>query len=82
MKTSENKGFAKRAAALVGAVGSIAYLSNIGVGVVEFLPDNLPLVGNLDEMAFTFLLLYCSSYLGIPVPGLKGGTRGLTKRAR
>lgn len=82
MNTPDNKSFARKGAALIGALGSIAYLSNIGFGVVEFLPDNLPVVGNLDEMLFTCLLLYCSSYLGIPAPGLKGGTGGLTKRAR
>jgi hypothetical protein len=44
---------------------------NVGVGVVEFVPDHLPLVGNLDEATATFLLLNCLAYLGIiigPLP--------------
>lgn len=32
------------------------YLLNPTAGLIEFLPDNLPLVGNLDEFAATFLM--------------------------
>lgn len=42
-----------------------AYLLNIGVGIVEFLPDNLPIVGNLDEATATLLLINCLAYFGI-----------------
>jgi uncharacterized membrane protein YkvA (DUF1232 family) len=44
---------------LAGAAVSVLYLLNPGAGVVELLPDNLPLVGNLDEAAFIGLLLGC-----------------------
>ena len=27
----------------------IVYLANFGFGFIEFLPDNLPYVGNIDE---------------------------------
>lgn len=38
--------------ALLGAI----YILNPTAGVIEFLPDNLPFVGNLDEgVAFTLL---------------------------
>lgn len=38
--------------ALLGAI----YILNPTAGVIEFLPDNLPLIGNLDEgVAFTLL---------------------------
>ena len=37
----------------VFCVGSLAlfYLLNPGAGVFELLPDNLPLIGNIDEAA-------------------------------
>lgn len=39
-------------AALLGAI----YILNPTAGVLEFIPDNLPFVGNLDEgVAFTLL---------------------------
>ena len=40
----------------------IVYLINPGFGVFEFLPDNLPFVGNLDEgAAASFLVLLVQS---------------------
>ncbi len=41
----------------LGAV-SIAYLVNPTGGVIELLPDNLPFVGNLDEVTAAFLLIW------------------------
>ena len=34
-------------------VGGLLYLLNPGAGIFELLPDNLPLIGNLDEAAAT-----------------------------
>lgn len=42
---------------LLGLI-SIAYLLNIGVGVFEFIPDNIPVIGNLDEAGATVLLIH------------------------
>lgn len=44
---------------------SVAYLTNLGAGVLEFIPDNFPLIGNLDEAGATLLLLNCLAYFGI-----------------
>lgn len=55
---------------LLGAISAL-YLLNIGVGVFEFVPDNLPLVGNLDEATATFLLLNCLAYFGINIGPLR-----------
>ena len=44
---------------------SAAYLANIGAGVVEIVPDNIPLIGNIDEAGATLLLLNCLAYFGI-----------------
>lgn len=42
--------------ALLGVFGLI-YLLNPGAGILEFIPDNVPLVGNLDEATATYLVL-------------------------
>lgn len=41
----------------VGLAG--LYLLNPTAGFIELLPDQLPIVGNLDEAAMTALLLGC-----------------------
>lgn len=43
---------------------SLLYLLNIGVGVMELIPDNVPFVGNLDEGGAAVLLLMCLRYFG------------------
>ncbi len=42
----------------LGVVGLI-YILNPTAGIFEFLPDNLPFIGNLDE-GVAFLLIYAS----------------------
>ena len=49
---------------LIGLL-SAAYLANIGAGVIEFIPDNFPVIGNLDEAGATLLLLNSLAYFGI-----------------
>ena len=44
---------------------SVLYLLNPTLGVFELIPDNIPLVGNLDEATATTLLLASLSYFGI-----------------
>lgn len=41
----------------VAALVALVYLFMPNLGIVELLPDNLPLVGNLDELAATFVLV-------------------------
>ena len=40
---------------IVGLI-SLIYLLNPTAGIVELIPDNLPLIGNIDEASFTMLL--------------------------
>jgi hypothetical protein len=40
---------------ILGVVG-IAYLLNIGFGIVEIIPDNAPLIGNLDEFVASVMV--------------------------
>jgi len=41
----------------VAALGLI-YILNPTLGILEFLPDNLPIVGNLDEGAAFMMIWY------------------------
>ena len=40
------------------AVLSLVYILNPGLGVIELIPDNLPIIGNLDEGAAFMLIWY------------------------
>jgi len=55
----------KKALLLALALFSVIYLLNPGAGIFELIPDNLPLVGNLDEAAAVALLLACLRGLGL-----------------
>ncbi|MDZ4405044.1 hypothetical protein [Prosthecobacter sp.] len=52
---------------LASGIISAMYLLNIGFGVAEFIPDNIPIFGNLDEAAATGLLINCLAYFGLNV---------------
>lgn len=65
-KKGERKLFKKTSIAVAGVIALI-YLMNPGWGVFEFLPDNLPLVGNLDEAGATALLLSSLAYFGVNI---------------
>jgi hypothetical protein len=58
-------------AGLFGALGAV-YLINPTAGFFELIPDNLPVVGNLDEAAAVLLLISCLAYFGIDLGGLLG----------
>lgn len=49
--------------ALVGLL-SFIYLLNPGLGIFELLPDNIPFIGNLDEVTFTTVLFAALRYFG------------------
>lgn len=53
-------------AALATALVAALYLLNLGFGWLELLPDNVPLVGNLDEAGATAALLGALRYLRRP----------------
>jgi hypothetical protein len=50
-------------------LAALIYLLNPGAGMFELLPDNLPLIGNLDEAAAMALLAACLGHFGIRLPG-------------
>ncbi len=47
------------------AVLCAIYIFNPTAGFIEFIPDNLPIIGNLDEASATAGLLYALSNLGV-----------------
>lgn len=53
--------------AFLGVIISLLYLANLTFGVIE-IPDNLPIVGNVDEVFFSALLFTSLSHLGIRLP--------------
>jgi hypothetical protein len=61
--------------AILGVLVSLLFLTNLTFGgIIPFeIPDALPIVGNLDEVFFSGLLLTCLSYLGISlIPNFRG----------
>jgi len=48
----------KKALALIGAALATVYILNPTFGALELLPDNLPIVGNLDEATATAILIW------------------------
>lgn len=61
-------------AILVGLLGafSAVYLFNPTAGFFEFIPDNIPVIGNLDEAAAAGLLISCLAYFGVDIGGIFG----------
>ncbi|MEM9281106.1 MAG: hypothetical protein AAGA96_04710 [Verrucomicrobiota bacterium] len=61
-------------AVIVGGLGlfSAIYLFNPTAGFLEFIPDNIPVIGNLDEAAAAALLISCLAYFGVDLGNLFG----------
>lgn len=53
--------------AIIGILAAI-YLINPTLGVFEFIPDNIPLIGNLDESTATLLLISALAFFGVKIP--------------
>jgi len=60
-----SRNFVKSVLVIVIGIISTIYIFNPTAGLLELLPDNLPLIGNLDEAAAVALLLSCFAYFGI-----------------
>ena len=66
----------KKFGAILGIIVSSVYLLNFSTGIFEPLPDNLPIVGNLDELAAASLLFASLKYFGIDLTDyIKPGKR-------
>ena len=65
--SKQRKYFSKKKDFLMLGLGivSVLYLLNFSFGFIEFLPDALPLVGNLDEVAMTGFLILTLEYFNL-----------------
>jgi hypothetical protein len=52
---------------VIGLVLAGLYLANPTAGFIEFLPDTIPGIGNIDEVVATTIFLACLSRLGINI---------------
>ena len=56
----------------LGVLSAFVYLINPTLGVFELIPDDLPLIGNLDEAGATLILLSVLRYYGFDLARLVG----------
>ena len=59
---------------------SFVYLINPGAGFLEIIPDNFPIIGNLDEAAACAIILAAVRYYGIDLTAFLG--RGVRDRSQ
>lgn len=52
---------------IIMGVFSALYILNPGAGVFELIPDNIPVIGNLDEATAVMVLLACLRYFNIDI---------------
>jgi len=60
-----SKGVMKKIFAILGAILSAIYLLNPTAGFIEFIPDTIPGVGNIDEALMAAILVASLKSLGI-----------------
>jgi hypothetical protein len=53
---------------------AVLYLLNPTAGFLELIPDNFPLIGNMDEAAATLIILNALRYYGVDLSRLFGRT--------
>lgn len=58
----------KKLGIILLGVFCLLYILNPTAGIFELIPDNLPLIGNLDEAAAVAGLLMCLKYFGFELP--------------
>lgn len=65
--------FMKKIIVIVTGLLAGLYLLNPGFGIFELIPDNIPLVGNMDEATATFLVISSLAFFGIDLKDVFGG---------
>lgn len=66
----------KNLVAAATALFATIYLLNPDAGWIEFIPDFIPVIGNLDEAAAVLILLRCLSHFGIDLSFLTRFRKG------
>ena len=54
------------------AIVSVIYLLNPTFGMIELIPDNIPVIGNLDEATAMAVVVACLRYFGFDIAGFFG----------
>jgi hypothetical protein len=59
---------------IVGVLGlfSAVFLLNPGFGALFEIPDNIPIIGNLDEASAAAILISCLAYFGVDIGSIFG----------
>ena len=70
VQDQEPKSFGRKIVAGLLGVGAVAYLA-----FPSLLPDVIPIVGALDEVAATTILMSCLAYLGLNIPEFLGRSK-------
>ncbi len=70
----------KKILVAVAGLFSLVYLLNPGAGVFELIPDNFPIIGNLDEAVAVAIILAAFRYYGIDLTSFLG--RGVGGRSK
>lgn len=52
---------------IFGAIIGVIYLINPTAGIIEIIPDNIPYIGNLDEVGAVLLILACLRRFNIDI---------------
>jgi uncharacterized membrane protein YkvA (DUF1232 family) len=52
------------------ALFAILYIINPTAGFIELIPDNIPLIGNLDEAGAVFIIISALKYFGFEMPNI------------
>jgi uncharacterized membrane protein YkvA (DUF1232 family) len=52
------------------AILAIIYIINPTAGFVEFIPDNFPIIGNLDEAGAVLIIVSAFKYFGVELADL------------
>ena len=60
----EKRSFIKSIAIFFSGLVGLIYIFNPTAGIIEFIPDNMPVIGNLDEAAAVLLVLAALRYFG------------------
>lgn len=63
-ETPEKRNFLKDIGMVVAGLVAVVYLLNPDAGIIELIPDNIPVIGNLDEVAATILLFKVLGHFG------------------
>lgn len=64
------------------AILAIIYIINPTAGFVEFIPDNFPIIGNLDEAGAVLIIVSAFRYFGVELADLFNSKEKVKKEDR